>query len=126
MKRITIFALMAVFCMNVADAAQTFIPGKLKEEYWQGSGAGPFKAAVEAGTAGTPTSISLLTSFEIPVNVADNYSARASGIHLLAGTQYYIEGVMNEFGGGDNMEVTFYNLVTESPPADGDAPRLTG
>ena len=49
----------------------------------------------------------------------------ANGIHLLAGTQYYIEGVMNEFGGGDNMEVTFY-LTTESPPADGDAPKLTG
>src|SRR5580765_215177 len=204
MKRITVFSMMAVFCLNVADAAQSFIPGKLKEEYWQGAGAGPFKADVEAGTAGTPTSISLLNSFEVPLNIANNYSVRvsgvfipastgdyvfilsaddtadlflstdatpankrviaqqpgwnssrqwvsdagagldlqqktsntwtngvgdtpfATGIHLLAGTQYYIEGVMNEFGGGDNMEVTFYNLNTESPPTDGDAPRLTG
>jgi len=203
MKRITLFTIIAVVGVNVADAAQTFIPGKLKEEYWQGSGNGPFKADVEAGTAGTPTFIRLLPSFELPVNVAENYSARvsgvfipaatgdyvfilsaddtadlflstdanpankrtiaqqpgwnsnrrwvtdqgggndlqqktsstwvnaagatpfANGIHLLAGTQYYIEGVMNEFGGGDNMEVTFY-LTTESPPADGDAPKLTG
>ena len=50
----------------------------------------------------------------------------ATGIHLLAGTQYYIEGVMNEFGGGDNLAVTFYNSATESPPTDLDAPRLTG
>ena len=195
--------MMAAFCVSVADAAQTFIPGRLKEEYWQGNGQGPFKAAVEAGTAGAPTFIRLLSSFELPVNVAENYSARlsgvfipattgdyvfilsaddtadlflstdanpankrtiaqqpgwcsnrrwvtdqggafdlqqknsstwtngvgipyANGIHLLAGTQYYIEGVMNEFGGGDNMEVTFYDLNLESPPADGDAPRLVG
>src|SRR5881396_1237312 len=33
---------------------------------------------------------------------------------------------MNEFGGGDNFAVTFYNLATERPPTDGDASRLTG
>ena len=36
MKRITLFTIIAVVGVNVADAAQTFIPGKLKEEYWQG------------------------------------------------------------------------------------------
>jgi hypothetical protein len=74
-----------VLCQR-CDAAQSFIPGKLKEEYWQGSGAGPFKADVEAGTAGTPTSVSLLTSFEVPLNIANNYSVRVSGVFIPAAT----------------------------------------
>src|SRR5215813_6503113 len=90
MKRITVCTLMAMFGMGVADAAQTFIPGKLKMEYWQGSGAGPFKGDVEAGTAGTPTRITLLNSFEIPVDVAENYSARVSGVFIPPATGDYV------------------------------------
>jgi len=45
---------------------------------------------VEAGTAGTPTRTSLLSSFEIPVNVAENYSARVSGVFIPPATGDYV------------------------------------
>src|SRR5438046_2782679 len=47
------------------------------------------------------------------------------GISLVAGTKYYIEGVMNEFGGGDNFAATF-KIVGEADPADGDSSKMTG
>jgi len=47
------------------------------------------------------------------------------GIPLVAGTKYYIEGVMNEFGGGDNFAATF-KLVGEPDPVDGDFSKMTG
>jgi hypothetical protein len=49
----------------------------------------------------------------------------ASGIHMVAGTKYYIEGVMNEFGGGDDFAIR-YKLLTDADPADGDPSNLTG
>jgi hypothetical protein len=47
------------------------------------------------------------------------------GISLVAGTHYYIEGVMNEFGGGDNFAATF-KLVGEPDPVDLDFSKMTG
>src|SRR6266545_8280975 len=86
MKRITYFAMVAALSVSVAEAAQTFIPGKLKEEFWQGK----IKGAVEAGTAGAANSITLLSSFEIPVNFGANYSARVSGVFIPPATGDYV------------------------------------
>ena len=36
MKRTAFFAILAGLSLSVADGAQSFIPGMLKEEYWQG------------------------------------------------------------------------------------------
>src|SRR3989442_159216 len=75
MKRITFFAIVVALSFSVADAATTFIPGVLQEEYW----AGKVKGDIAAGTAGTPTFITNLTSLEIPSDIANNYAVRVSG-----------------------------------------------
>jgi hypothetical protein len=46
-------------------------------------------------------------------------------ITLVAGSKYYIEGVHNEGGGGDNFAVT-YIMAGDTDPVDGSAPKLTG
>ena len=46
-------------------------------------------------------------------------------IHLIAGTQYYLEADHHQGGGGDDLAVTF-KLSTDANPADGTAPRLAG
>src|SRR6185436_8831678 len=53
----------------------------------------------------------------------------ASGIRLVAGTRYFIEVDFNEFGGGDNLAVSYqYPPAPASPtvdfPADGDGPNI--
>ena len=48
----------------------------------------------------------------------------ASGIHLIGGTQYYLEGVMNEFGGGDNF-AAMWKLISDPDPNDGDPSNFT-
>ncbi len=47
----------------------------------------------------------------------------ANGITLAAGTDYYIEAVHHEGGGGDHLEATF-KLVGELDPQNGDPSRL--
>src|SRR5439155_24497129 len=47
----------------------------------------------------------------------------ASGIHLLAGTNYYIMAAHHEGGGGDHVEAT-YKLISEPDPQNGDVPRI--
>src|SRR5207247_10250561 len=49
----------------------------------------------------------------------------ATGIRLVAGTHYYIEGVHHEGTGGDNFAAT-YNMYGELDPVDLDPPKLTG
>jgi Fn3 associated len=46
-------------------------------------------------------------------------------IHLVAGTQYYIEADHHQGNGGDDLAVTF-KLSTDPDPVNGDAPKLTG
>ncbi len=48
-----------------------------------------------------------------------------SGIPLVAGHQYYIEGDKHQGGGGENFNATF-KLVSEADPADGTPSRITG
>ncbi|PYK63125.1 MAG: hypothetical protein DME21_04020, partial [Verrucomicrobia bacterium] len=50
----------------------------------------------------------------------------ASGISMVAGQQYYIEGVMNEFGGGDNFAVAYRVHGTDNYPQDGEGSNLSG
>jgi len=49
-----------------------------------------------------------------------------NGIHLEAGKHYYIEGVMNEFGGGDNFAVRYAMVSDPAPWNDGDESNLAG
>jgi hypothetical protein len=49
----------------------------------------------------------------------------ATGIPLVAGQRYYIEGVHNEGGGGDFFAAT-YKLTTEPDPVDGEDSRISG
>jgi hypothetical protein len=178
--------------------------GRLKREYFPGA----VRATVNDGSAGDPSSTTLLTSFEAPNGVADNYAQKvsgffipavtgdyvfivaadddadlflstddkpankrliaqqnswgnnlewnsaeggavvdganftqkssltwspdagntfpfSSGIPLVAGTRYYIEGVHHEGGGGDNFSATFH-LNTEVSPENGTASAFTG
>ncbi len=52
------------------------------------------------------------------------------GITLEAGERYYLESLSREAGGGDNHAVTFITVdeavELDAPPANGDAPALTG
>lgn len=198
MRRITLLAIVAALSLGAAKAADVFVPGKLKREFWPGQTI----AAVTNGTAGAATE-SFIDSFETPVDVGDNYAVRisgffvppsngnyvfivasddgsvlylstndqpatkrliaqesgwtasrnwitnnggaandpqrrsdqwspdagvtvpyAAGIPLNGGTRYYIEGVMQEGGGGDNLAV-FYKLIADPDPVDGDPPNTT-
>ena len=56
---------------------------------------------------------------------ANGNTPNANGIHLNMGTQYYIEGVHHEGGGGDNFAATF-KLLADADPNDGDASAFTG
>ena len=85
MKRITFFLMMAALSFHVAEAATTFVPGVLQEEYW----AGKLKDDIAAGTAGTPTFTTNLTSFEIPSDIANNYAVRVSGFFIPAASGNY-------------------------------------
>lgn len=49
----------------------------------------------------------------------------SAGIHLLANTRYYIEVLMREGSGGDNLAAT-YKLLLDVDPVDGSAPLFTG
>src|SRR5438132_5346895 len=81
MKRITRLAVLAVLSISVAQAAQVFVPGYLRYEFWPGK----LKGDVEAGTAGAPSTNpafpnDYLNSYECPADFADNYSERVSGL----------------------------------------------
>jgi hypothetical protein len=49
----------------------------------------------------------------------------ASGIHMIAGQQYYVAIIHQEGGGGDNCEATF-KLIGDPDPANGSHSRMTG
>ena len=91
MKRITIQAMLAVLSLGAAQAADIFVPGYLKYEFW---GGGVLKAAVESGAAGAPQTnpaypFNYLSTFECPTDFADNYSERVSGFIVVATTGAY-------------------------------------
>lgn len=180
-------------------AADSFVSGKLRQEFWQDKG----RADVENGTAGPPTAINYIDMFHLPVEQGANYVERisgffippttgkyvffvvsddqsdlflstdenpankrliaqetswsndlewtvsgggsnlgqkrsdqfvapgstnkpfAGGIDLTAGQRYYIEGVHNEGGGGDDFAVT-YKLLADPAPETGTETLLTG
>ncbi len=52
-------------------------------------------------------------------------TAFPTGIHLVAGKYYAIQGVHHEGGGGDDFAATF-KLLSEPDPKDGDAPKIAG
>jgi hypothetical protein len=183
----------ALSALTASSLGADIVPGLIKREVWASN---PGRAAIENGTAGAPSEVTFETSFEAPVNVANNYCQRmsgvfippangnynfvissdddsdlflstdstpankrliaqqpgwnasrewltdaggantnakrnsstfdvngttpyAGGITLTAGQPYYIEAVMHEGGGGDNLAVAAY-LVGSPAPGDGD------
>src|SRR5207244_1868953 len=46
-------------------------------------------------------------------------SPNAAGYPLLGGHKYYLEADQHNGGGGNNLEVTYYNQSTGNPPANG-------
>jgi PA14 domain len=49
----------------------------------------------------------------------------ATGIHMIAGQQYYVAAIHHEGGGGDNVEATF-KLLDDPDPALGSYTKMTG
>lgn len=152
--------------------------GTITREVWTGIG-GTGVGSIPVGT--TPSSTGTLTSFEAPVNAADNYGQRVRGyvtpsssgnytfwiaaddncelwlstndspankvriayhtswtssrqwnkvatqksspISLTGGTRYYIEALMKEGGGGDNLAVS-WRLNSTTNPANGDGTHI--
>lgn len=69
-----------------SPAATVFTKGVLKREFFSGA----TRATVEDGSAGAPTSISVLSAFDAPVGVADNYAQRISGYFTPAKSGDYV------------------------------------
>lgn len=81
--------------------------GRLKREYYPGA----VRAGVNNGTAGDPASTTLLTSFEAPNGVADNYAQKVSGFFIPAVTGDYAFIV----AGDDDCDLF---LSTDDKPAN--------
>ena len=77
---------LATLTLSVAQAADVFTPGFLKREFY----AGQTRPAIEDGTAGAPTSVTALSTFEAPTGVADNYAQRVSGFFVPGTTGDYV------------------------------------
>src|SRR5438552_9814931 len=86
MKRNILLAIFAGLSLTATQAADVFVSGSLKHEFISGAS----RAQVEAGTAGTPSILEYISSFELPTNVADNYSRRVSGFFIPATTGNYV------------------------------------
>src|SRR5262245_10163679 len=84
-KLLSTFA-MATLSLSVVHAADVFTPGFLKREFF----AGKTRQDVEVGTAVDPTSVSSVSTFEAPTNVAYNYAQRVSGFYTPATTGDYV------------------------------------
>src|ERR1051326_682144 len=116
-----------VFFMNSDDDADLFLstdstPANKRpiatEAGWAGSG------LVWNQTGGGGDSLAQRRSdqFTDPATGTQPYT---SGIHMLAGQKYYMEGVHKEGGGGDYFAAT-YKLVSELDPQNGDDSRIAG
>src|SRR5687767_2230059 len=78
--------MMATLSWGVAHAADVFAPGFLKREYFEDK----TRAEVLAGTAGAPTSVSAIPTFEAPINVGSTYAQRVSGFFIPATAGDYV------------------------------------
>jgi hypothetical protein len=68
------------------QAADVLVPGVLKREFFSGA----TRATIEDGTAGDPTSVGVLSQFDAPAGVADNYAQRVSGFFIPAQSGDYV------------------------------------
>jgi hypothetical protein len=116
-----------VFFMNSDDDADLFLstdntPGNKRlvcqEVGWAGSGLG----WTQTGGGGDTLAQRRSDQFTDPNTGTQPYS---SGIHMIAGQRYYMEGVHHEGGGGDYFAAT-YKLTSESDPVNGDDSRIAG
>lgn len=116
-----------VFFMNSDDDADLFIstdatPANKRlvatEAGWAGSALG-WNAA---GGGGDSLAQRRSDQFTDPVTGTQPY---ASGIHLIGGQPYYMEGDHHEGGGGDYFAAT-YKLFTDPDPVNGDDSTLSG
>ncbi|MCC6234357.1 MAG: hypothetical protein IT580_17075, partial [Verrucomicrobiales bacterium] len=72
--------------VTVAQAADVLTTGKLKREFFPGA----TRATVADGSAGAPSLVTALDSFEAPQGVADNYAQRVSGYFIPPATGNYV------------------------------------
>jgi hypothetical protein len=116
-----------VFFMNSDDDADLFLstdntPGNKRlvcqEVGWAGSGLG----WTQTGGGGDTLAQRRSDQFTDPNTGTQPYS---SGIHMIAGQRYYMEGVHHEGGGGDYFAAT-YKLFTDADPVNGDDSRIAG
>jgi hypothetical protein len=85
LRAFSLIAALSLLSLGSQAATQLF-PGVVKREFW----AGKVRADVLNGTAGAPTSVTYPTSFEGPVNVAENYAQRISGVFIPPTTGDYV------------------------------------
>ena len=114
-----------VFFMNSDDDADLFLstditPGNkrlvAREVGWAGSGLG----WTQTGGGGDSLAQRRSDQFTDPATGTQPYT---TGIHLIGGQKYYMEGVHKEGGGGDYFANT-YKLFTDPDPVNGDDSRL--
>src|SRR5262249_9761596 len=115
------------FFMNSDDDADLFLstdntPGNkrlvCREAGWAGSGLG----WTQTGGGGDSLAQRRSDQFTDPNTGTQPYS---SGIHMIAGQRYFMEGVHHEGGGGDYFAAT-YKLTSEFDPVNGDDSRIAG
>ena len=116
-----------VFFMNSDDDADLFLSTDTtaankrliaREVGWAGTGLG----WSQTGGGGDSLAQRRSDQFTDPNTGTQPYS---SGIHMIGGQKYYMEGVHKEGGGGDYFAAT-YKLITESDPVNGDDSRIVG
>lgn len=116
-----------VFFMNSDDDADLFLSTDNTPDHkrliaaeagWSGTGLG----WTQTGGGGDSLAQRRSDQFTDPATGTQPYS---SGIHMLAGQKYYMEGVHKEGGGGDYFAAT-YKLVSDSDPVNGDDSRIVG
>jgi hypothetical protein len=116
-----------VFFMNSDDDADLFLSTDATsankrlialEAGWAGSGLG----WSQTGGGGDSLAQRRSDQFTDPATGTQPYT---SGIHMLAGQKYYMEGVHKEGGGGDYFAVT-YKLFSGTDPVNGDDSTLVG
>jgi len=115
------------FFMNSDDDADLFLstdatPGNKRlialETGWSGTGLG----WSQTGGGGDSLAQRRSDQFTDPATGTQPYS---TGIHMIGGQKYYMEGVHKEGGGGDYFAVT-YKLISDPDPQNGDDSTLVG
>jgi hypothetical protein len=112
MQRRSVAVLLGALSLAVCTtpAADTFVPGVLKHEFYAGATS---RAQVESGSAGSPSLVEYINTFEIPDQTPDlnNYVRRISGFFVPAATGNYVFFITSD----DDSDLF---LSTDATPAN--------